>query len=80
MTSSNSENIGERILKIKLWFFLCLFATLFELEKYAFFKIAFLGQKNVHFVLNILFRRWKLSLAFLEFLYLFRIFLSAEFI
>ena len=32
-------------------------AILFELEKYAFFKIAFLGQKNVHYVLNILFRR-----------------------
>ena len=47
--------------------FLVLFAILFELEKYAFFKIAFLGQENVHFVLNILFRRWKLFLAFLDF-------------
>ena len=55
-------------------------AILFVLEKYAFFKIAFLSQKNVHFVLNILFRRWKLFLAFLDFyFYLFRIF-SVEFI
>ena len=44
------------------------------------FKIAFLGQKNVHFVLNILFRRRKLFLAFLEFiLYFIRIFVSEEF-
>ena len=41
-----------------------LFAILFELEKYAFLKIAFLGQKNVRFVLNILLRRQKLFLAF----------------
>ena len=39
--------------KYSIWIFI---AILFELEKYAFFKIAFLGQENVHFVLNILFR------------------------
>ena len=57
MTSSKERNIGEEILKSNLYFIWILFAILFELEKYAFLKIAFLGQKNVHFVLNILFRR-----------------------
>ena len=40
--------------KFFIWNFI---AILFELEKYAYFKIAFLGQENVHYVLNILFRR-----------------------
>ena len=60
--------------------FICiLFAILIELEKYAFFKIAFLGRKNVHFVLNILFRRRKLFLAFLEFFILLGIFLGRNY-
>ena len=50
MTSSKERNIGEEILK-------SIFFILFELEKYAFLKIAFLGQENIHFVLNISFRR-----------------------
>ena len=33
-----------------IWIFI---AFLFELKKMYVFKIAFLGQKNVHFVLNI---------------------------
>ena len=45
------------MLKSNKYFIWTFIAILFELEKYAFFKIAFLGQKNVHFVLNILFRR-----------------------
>ena len=58
-------------------FYLDFIAILFELENYAFSKIAFLGQENVHFVLNILFRWRKLFLAFLDFyFYLFRIFLG----
>ena len=47
------RNIGERNLKSNYNFSAILFAILFELEKYAFLKIAFLGQKNAHFVLNI---------------------------
>ena len=58
MTSPKSEgNIGGKILKLNKYFIWNFIAILIELEKYAFFKIAFLGQKNVHFVLNILFRR-----------------------
>ena len=38
-------------------FILDFIAILFELEKYAFFKIAFFRPENVHLVLNILFRR-----------------------
>ena len=56
MTSSKERNIGEEILKSNYYFIRILFAILFELEKYAFLKIAFLGQKNVHYVLNIRFR------------------------
>ena len=58
------------MLKSNKWFYLDFIAILFELEKYTFFKIAFLGQ-NVHFVLNILFRRWKFVLAFLDFYFIF---------
>ena len=61
------RNIGERILKSKYDFIGILVAILLELENIAFLKIVFLGQKNVHFVLNILFRRWKLILAFFDF-------------
>ena len=69
------------MLKSNKYFIWILFVILFELEKYAFFKIAFLGQENVHFVLNILFRRRKLFLAFLEFFYIdLGFFFSAEFI
>ena len=50
-------NIGEEILKSNKYFIWILFANLFELEKYAFSKIAFLGQKNFHLILNIKFRR-----------------------
>ena len=58
MSSPKSKgNIGRKILKLNKYFIWNFIAILFELEKYAFFKIAFLGQKNVHFVLNILFRR-----------------------
>ena len=53
MTSSKERNIGEQNLKSN-YYFICI---LFELEKYAFLKIAFLGQKNVHLVLNIRFGR-----------------------
>ena len=54
MSSSKREEYWRRNFKIKFIFFIwILFAILFELEKYAFLKIAFLGQKNVHFVLNI---------------------------
>ena len=45
MTSSKERNIGEEILKSKLYFIGILFVILFELENYAFLKIAFLGQK-----------------------------------
>ena len=62
------RNVGERILKSNYDFIGILFAILLEVEKYAFLKIAFLGQKNVHFVLNIRFRRWKLFLAFFRIL------------
>ena len=57
------------MLKSNKLFYLDFIAILFELEKYAFFKISFLGQENAHFVLNILFRWWKLFLVFLEFFY-----------
>ena len=53
----NKRNIGGKMLKSNKYFIWDLIPILFELEKYAFSKIAFLGQKNVHFVLNILFRR-----------------------
>ena len=56
MTSSKREEYWRNFLKSNKYFIWILFEILFELEKYAFFKIAFLGQKNVHFVLNILFR------------------------
>ena len=67
MTSSKERNIGGNFLKSNIYIIWILFEILFVLKKYAFLKIAFLGQRNVHFVLNILFRRWKLFLAFLEF-------------
>ena len=67
MTSLTKRNIGEIILKSNYYFIGILFAILFELETYSFFKISFLGQKNVHFVLNILFRRRKLFLVFFIF-------------
>ena len=54
--------------KYFIWIFITI---LFELEKYAFFKIAFLGQENVHFVLNILFRRWKLFLVCFRIFYIY---------
>ena len=57
MTSLTKRNIGEIILKSNYDFSGILFSILFKLEKYALLKIAFLGKKNVHFVLNILFRR-----------------------
>ena len=41
------------MLKSNKLIYLDFVAILFELEKYAFLKIAFLGQENVHFVLNI---------------------------
>ena len=59
MTSSNLEKYWRKNFKIQIMIFGILF------------KIAFLGQKNVYFVLNILFRRRKLFLAFLEFFYIF---------
>ena len=62
MTSSKERNIGGFFLKSNIYFIWILFEILFELEKYA-----FLGQKNVHFDLNILSRRRKLVLVFLEF-------------
>ena len=49
----NKGNIGGKMLKLNKYLIWDFIAILFELEKYAFFKIAFLGQKNVHFVLNI---------------------------
>ena len=61
------RNTGGKILKSNNYFIWILFEILFELENMHFFKIALLGQKNVHFILNILFRRWKLFLAFLDF-------------
>ena len=67
MTSPNQRGIlEERFLKSNKYFIWVLFEILFELEKYAFLKIAFLGQKNVHFVLNILLRR-QFFLAFLDY-------------
>ena len=65
----NKRNIVGKMLKSNKNFISILFAILFELEKYAFFRIAFLGQKNVHSVLNISFRWWKLFFAFLEFIF-----------
>ena len=41
MTSSKERNIAEENFKTKFYFIRILFAILFELEKYAFFKIAF---------------------------------------
>ena len=57
MTSSKERNIGGIFLKSNIYFIWILFEILFEFEKYAFLKIAFLGQNNVHFVLNNRFRR-----------------------
>ena len=68
MTSPKSEgNIGGKISKLNKYFIWNFIAILFEVEKYALFKIAILGQKNVRFVLNILFRQRKLFLGFLDF-------------
>ena len=50
------------MLKSIILFYLDFIAILFELEKYACFQNCILGQENVHFVLNILFRQWKLFL------------------
>ena len=41
MTSSKERNIGGEILKSNLYLIWILFAILFELQKYAFLKIAF---------------------------------------
>ena len=60
----------EENIKIKYLFYPEFIAILFELEKYA-FLIAFSGQENVHFVLNILFRRRKFVLVFLDFYFIF---------
>ena len=54
------------MLKSNKYFIWDFTAILFELVKYA-----FLGQKNVYFVLNILLRRWKLDLAFLDFYFIY---------
>ena len=56
MTSSKREEYWRKNLKSNKYFIWILSEILFELEKYAFLKIAFLGQKNVHFVLNNRFR------------------------
>ena len=45
MTSSKEWNIGGIFLKSNKYFIWILFAILFELEKHAYLKIAFLGQK-----------------------------------
>ena len=46
MTSPKSEgNNGGKILKLNKYFIWNFIAILFELEKYAFFKIAFLGHE-----------------------------------
>ena len=45
MTFQKERNIGGKILKSNKYFIRILFAILFELEKYAFLKIPFLGQK-----------------------------------
>ena len=58
------RNIGVRNLKSNYDFS----DILFELEKYAFFENYIFRPENVHFVLNILFRRRKLFMAFLDFL------------
>ena len=42
------------MLKSNKLFIWILFSILFELEKYAFFKIAFIAQINVHFVRKLL--------------------------
>ena len=44
----------EKMLKSNKYFYLDFIAILFKLEKYAFFKIKFLAQINVHFVRNII--------------------------
>ena len=64
------------MLKSLFGFYLSLFGILFPLEKFACFKNCILGANKVHLVLNILFRRRKLVLEFLDFyLYFSRIFL-----
>ena len=52
MISPKQKKYWRKNIKIKFYLIWTFIAILFELEKYA-----FLGQKNVHFVLNILFRR-----------------------